>query len=468
VLTDLPGVLTAAVYDSSGHVVPLAALQLRIVSSAPTSFAEMVTARAVSPSRPGSVPVTVGSAQGFLVDSAGRIQLAFKLGKFAQTVRVEMRTAVSGLASPDTLSFVVTAGRTVQINPSPRDTAAYVDGSYQIVARPTDAYGNATSDVVRFSGDSAAASTTASGAVTGRQIGRALFRLEAAPARDSVWTSVVPRGTLAAIRGSAANALVQFNLDGSGLTVLNAKAVSDPSWSHVGNKLAFVAHDVSVGEGQIIIRDMTSGTDKPLIPNASDYEVAPTFSGDDSSVLFAGRTVLSNILRVRLDGSATDTIAVPPPYPPNYGTDPTFDGAYTSYSSPSASAGGRYVAYNGLASCCVTWVVYVKDLQTGTRTKIASRELPKWLGSTDTLVAHVLDGFDLMRSDGSRVRGIPYPRITTLDGMRYDVSPDGRWIAVATYIGSNSKTSIELVNLTTGVRLPLAFTSGMTYPAWRP
>jgi hypothetical protein len=198
--------------------------------------------------------------------------------------------------------------------------------------------------------------------------------------------------------------------------------------------------------------------------------VSPAFSGDDASVVFAGRTSLYRIIRTKIDDRKTDTIATPPPWPPNYGApgDPSPDGAYTTYAEPAASVNGRYVSYTGWAPCCVAWIVYVKDLQTHTATKIPTRETAKWLGSTDSLVAHVWEGFDIVRPDGTRVRGISYPMVRTLGGMRYDASPDGKWLAVSADIARDGPRVIELVDLSTGMRLPLGFTGDMGSPAWRP
>ncbi|MDP1860598.1 MAG: hypothetical protein Q8K82_18125 [Gemmatimonadaceae bacterium] len=457
-LTALAGTLSATVYDSTATPASGAAVALTVVSAAPAGWNEMVGVRhAEYPAAPWT-SIVAGTVQQFRADSTGRLRLSFRLGTVAATIRIELRPVAAGLAAAETLSFVALPGKATRIDPHPRDTAAYVDRTYQLRTQARDAYGNATADSVRFTGD-AVATVTAAGVVTGRRIGRALLRVEAATVRDSVWTSVVPRGVLVASRRFPQPALVMFALDGSDLTTIANRAVTSPAWTSGGERLVFTDFSAPLyfTGGRIFIHEFPSDMERPLIADygENDYQRTPVFSGDDASILFAGRVSLERILRVSIATGAVDTVAIPPP-----------DG--TSYGDPAASRNGRFVAYSEFPPCCSPWVVAVKDLQTGTTTKLPQREMPRWLGATDSLVTHVPAGFDILRPDGTRVRGIAYPGVLSSEGITYNPSPDGRWLAVSADISNDAERMIEIVDVSNGMRMPLAFTASFGSPAWRP
>ena len=66
----------------------------------------------------------------------------------------------------------------------------------------------------------------------------------------------------------------------------------------------------------------------------------------------------------------------------------------------------------------------------------------------------------LLRPDGSEARSVPHAADWP-GGWPYTMSPDGEWAVV-------QRGVLELVNLRSGLELPLAFTGGMGAPAWRP
>lgn len=462
VRTELPGVLIATVYDSTEQPVPFTDVMVSVVPSDFSNNAEMADVRAVGDTSMRWLALAPSGRQFFRTDSTGRVQLAVKLGTVATTVHLQLSSTHSGLA-PDTAGFVVVAGRTAHLIPAPRDTAVYVGRSYHLRVQATDAYGNATSETAKLASDSSAATIASDGSVTGVGLGRALIRLASVDARDSAWVSVVPTGTLAAVysRPGQLPEIVRVNLDGSAFSVIRPPTATSPAWSHAGNLLAFVNDTGSYG-GRIMVRDVATGAERPVTApfngaSTSGWGGDPAFSADDASVLYTiGETSQRRIARARLDGSRTDTIASPSP-----------NGVYNSCFSPVMSASGRYIAYTGVHyNCCPFVDVFIEDLQTGTTTKIADHETPKWLGKTDTLVAHTSSGFDVFTPDGARLRGIPYPPNQSSTLLAYDVSPDGQWLVV-------SFGQFEIVNLNTGMRLPLGFTAGdvpatWSEPAWEP
>jgi Tol biopolymer transport system component len=68
-----------------------------------------------------------------------------------------------------------------------------------------------------------------------------------------------------------------------------------------------------------------------------------------------------------------------------------------------------------------------------------------------------------MTPDGSEQRIISTPLRTYDPGI--DWSPDGKWIVVR----PNNAPALDLINVESGLTLPLAFTRGeLDLPAWRP
>jgi hypothetical protein len=475
VLATLPGVLSFTVYDSAGHPAPRIGLAFQLIDATPMppypEADRLIAVRAPASQYLPGLYLTTRAALDTKTDSAGNSTATISYGRTATTVRVELRTDPVSIARPETLMFVMRPGAAAAILVSPRDSALYVGRSYTLAATVQDAHGNAIPEAtarLTRSSDSTATDVSPDGVVTGRAIGRSLIRLSIDRLHDSAWISVVPPGTLAAVQQSAPGGLVQFQLDGSGFAVITPRPVAEPAWSPTGKSIAFV--DKSTFEytsgGRIMLRDAATGAETPLLSDYTpdrDWQAAPAFSGDGAQIYFAGRTILSHILRAPVGGGATDTIARPAPYPADITTP---DGWYTVLTAPAATTNGRFVAYTGVASCCVDWLTYVADLTQGTRTRITGREMPKWMPGTDSLIAHAWQGFDVLRPDGTLVRHVPYPVIATIGGMRYDIAPNGRWLAVAGDV--EGRRLIELVSLESGIRLPLAFTAGWSSPSWKP
>jgi hypothetical protein len=347
-----------------------------------------------------------------------------------------------------------------------------VGRSYTLSTALLDAYGNAAADPgprLKIVSDSSATTVSSTGVVTGHAIGRSLIHLSVDSLRDSVWTSVVPTGTMAAVRAQPNFALLQVAFDGSGLFVLTPRRVDFPAWSPGGDRVAFTDYStLDDYGGRIIVRDIGTGAERPLVGRYTpyqDYQTSPTFSADGAWVYYAGgASRLPSVIRGRTDGTAQDTLAVPPAGPAPY--DPTnlyLDSAYIGYAAPVPSPSNRYVAYTGMSPCCVGWAMWVQDLVNRTRVKIIDHELPRWIPGSDLLVAHGHDGFDIYRPDGTRLRGIPYTTMASPFVLSYDVSPDGHWLLAA-----RGSAGFELVNLESGMRLPLAFTASWSSPAWKP
>ncbi len=164
-------------------------------------------------------PINSFSPTTFVVDttgSAGEVGVHVQLGTVAGVARLIVAVPVLGLA--DTVSFTVLPGGTARISAGPRDTAIYVNATENLRATTADQFGNPRSgDTIRYTIASGPATTSGS-VLTGSGVGRVKIVASIGKAADTMFTSIVPQGTLAAV--SFDTAIVMFNLDGSGFVTL--------------------------------------------------------------------------------------------------------------------------------------------------------------------------------------------------------------------------------------------------------
>ncbi|HKG90949.1 MAG TPA: hypothetical protein VKA84_03585 [Gemmatimonadaceae bacterium] len=458
---ELPGRLVVVLYDSAGK--PRADAEVGVLAVTPPGGSSFDPALEFRPAdRPDAPWSDVWQTR---TDSLGRASFAVKLGTVAGQMVAALYWNGRRLDQSDTVQFAVLPGAAARVEMLPKDTALYVGRSYQLRMRVLDAHGNVRGDPVAVRSDSSAVAVAAGGAVRGERIGRALVRATAGRAADSAWASVVPAGTLAATRIAAgmSDHLAQLNLDGSELRVVVPRPVHTVAFASSGGWMAIVdGSEGRYGNGRIFVRD-AQGAERPLLPDYDDYnetQQGPRSSADDRWIYFAGRTTYhTSILRVHPDGSGLDTVAAPQA------------GTGSAFRDPAPSPDGRMVAFLGGTSCATACSaaggIQVRDLGTGATIAAGlPGEQPRWIPGTDTLVVSTPAGFIVMRPNGAVVRRIAFP----LSGFSpFDLSPDGRWIAVATdAVPPMGWRQVVLLSLDGKLRLPLAFTGGVVAPIWHP
>ncbi len=454
--SELPGLLEVQLNDSVGR--PLANTPVSFKPLSPpgvSPFEEVILFHAPADSS------NWWSVLGIQLDtdSSGTVQALVKLGNVAGRVEAVLRAQFPGGGSVvDTVRFLVAPGAPVSIDLQPGDSALYEGGSYALRMTVFDRAHNERDDRPTIGSDSTAISL-GGGAVSARHVGRALLLARLGDVVDSAWVSVVPHGVLAATRagfGDQPDQLLQFELDGSDFQVLDARSIEQVSWAPSGKQLTFVDRS-AMGYfygGRVFLRD-AQGAERPLLADYTDYEtqISPRFSSDEKWVYFAGRTTWTSIVRAHTDGTGFETLASPP-----------ID-SYGSYFDPAPSPDGRYLAYTAFSPCCLQSGLRIVELATGNTVLGPAVSQPRWMVGSDSIVASTGAGFSIVRLDGTVARTVAAP---LYGGAPFDLSPDGKWVAVSSNHGEWGPRTIDLVRLEDGMRLPLGYTIDMGSPAWRP
>lgn len=398
-------------------------------------------------------------------DAEGRAAVWVHLGTLAGPIGI----VITGDSLPvrDSASFTVLPGAPVAIDVRPRDTSLYVGASMRPRVRSLDRLGNARPDPVTIAvGDSVVAA--GAGAVTGRRYGRDAYDVSTPTHSLRAWVSVVPEGTIAAqVAGYAGvHGVGVINLDGSGGRLVVASndygpaAARNPQWSPDGRRIAFM--DGYYERSRAYTVDAGGGTPRRLTDeqwaaaNQVYLEGWPTFSADGRWIYFsAGPTYFPGgfrIWRAPSDGSAA----------PERVTS-TAQGGHVADASPD----GSRLAYFHTAS----YSVHVLDLPSGTDALFPGATWavnPRFSPSGEHLsyVASI-DYGDPTRKGKVMVHriGDAAPRAVTASGRYYGAntwSPDGRWVIARTQQG------LEVVEVATGLALPLPWSYDFSDPDWKP
>ena len=466
--TELPGALVVAVFDTAGKPLREASVYIN-ATVADTSAAPTVALYFRYPGAGSSSwQALVAERQPFRywlrTDSVGEVRIPIRLGQLAGRVGATVAVAGQEARSTYTVWFNVRPGAAARVRLAPRDTAVYVDHSYQLRPRVVDRYDNARSEVPDVAGDSTAVALTTTGLATGRSLGRARFRASWHSLTDTAWASVVPHGTLAAVTSWPSH-VVMFDLDGSGYHTIAPQYVGFISWAPSGTRMAVQdnggATPYCYYEGFAAVIDV-SGNERQLVnvgdcSNFMEAQRTPRFSHDETWIYFERARYASgagsfgpSIYRVHPDATGLEAIRTPD------GT-AILDGMH-----PAPSPTGRYLVYSVYVPY-PTLETRVLDTSTGQTAVISGVEGATWMKGSDTLIAFRSAGHAsivLLRPDGSEVRSVPYD-FGWSGSPPYDVSPDGRWLVV-------QRNGFELVSLESGAVIPLTFTIGLGAPAWRP
>lgn len=385
-------------------------------------------------------------------DSSGLASVLVRLGAVAGTGMILVNAPTAGLL--DTAKYTVRAGNPVRITVAPRDTALFVGGTAAMRATAADRYGNSRNDAATYTTTNSHISVSG-GVVSGATIGRSMVSARVGTFRDSMFVSVVPRGTIAAYVAMRSTgdqlAVYTFDLDGSHFrqlvnTVIFAGYFGEmpPVWSQDGKSIFY--HDNKNDHTRMLmVVDAASGVSRRLIAPSLQLpdERRPTRSADGQWVYFNGPDYgVSQAYRVKTDGSIRELL--------------TPGGATQSYPQPSPDG---------------TQIVYVSSSKLETMT--LATKVVKRLGNTAVLarwspsgsyIAYKDDGVGLwiVRPDGTGARQVAAQ--TQFDQF-FDWSPDEQYI-VATASGT-----VALVDVNSGEVLPISITAksiALASPSWKP
>jgi Tol biopolymer transport system component len=358
----------------------------------------------------------------------------------------------------DTARFEIQPGAFAGVRATPEDTAVYAGQTVPVRAWRVDAIGNPRSESVSLAVASGPATLdVSSGIATTSAIGRVAVVASAADFSDTAWISVVPRAELATQRFQVGNGgpigiyLVETN--GTVLGQLthgleNDSDIQGWEWSPDGDRLVF-AHE------QFIYR-LTPGEPKvPVFRTDGGLLSTARLSRDGAWIYYTEQRSAEphrGNLRVRIDGTDRQPLG----HPSSFGLD--------RYPAPSHD--GRFLAYATDRSPCGQDVcIQILDLATnqdrvyGTRGYFVRGRLAAW-SPVEDLIAYANESrIAVIRSDGTgeRILASDIHAVTWMDW-----SPDGRWLVVAGY------GPVLLIDVHTGMRLPIAQLYDYGPSAWRP
>lgn len=402
-------------------------------------------------------PVTSQFFGGFVADSTdsrGRASVLIQLGQYSGAAKLLVSVPEFGLQ--DTARFTVLPGNAVHVVAQPKDTALYVGKSFQSRAVVTDQFGNPRSDPVSYANTTPAITLTSSGTVTaGASLARGFYTASAYGLTDTGWVSVVPPGTLAALQTTTfaghPPGIVFFNLDGSGYQWLNPGGGfynAAPSWTPSGLTVAFGWNSGS--RNWLYARDLAGIERSLLTPGDSGLTIAswPAYSHDGAYVYFSGATTGNfGLWRANADGTSPHLLYTDPSGLA-WRSSPSPDGTRLAFADASTSPSGVQVLT--IATHTVsTWALV--------------GHTPRWspVGETIAFVTPYGGSVYVVNSDGTGVRQV------SPAGKNYDEA-SLTWSTDAAWLVARGSTALELINVTSGVTLPLGYSTPFIEPAWKP
>ena len=363
--------------------------------------------------------------------------------------------------------YTLLPGAPAHVRADPSDTVVYVGGA--VTYRPfiTDANGNRRSDTPTYQYQSlnSALSISAPGKATGAVIGRGLVAVTTLGFTDSLYASVVPKGRVAAEYSASdlgGGYIVVTNLDGSAFDTIPGSfpGGGSPDWSPVDRTL------VLNGESYppfLFSIDTTGHTRRIITDPLVRSEWYPRYSHDGSYIYFTGIDSVTNcwgVWRVQPSGSAlehvvADTSDCGPyvyqgPPSPHYASSPSPDGTRLVY------VGAPGIPYLG-------GTLRVRTFATGADTSLGVLgDVPRWSPAGEWIAYDSSGTLMLIHPDGSGHQTLLYRGQVGMLMPAVAWSSDGQWLLYRGY------DRLVLVQVATGLRLPLAFTIGLADPTWQP
>lgn len=370
-------------------------------------------------------------------NARGEVSVRLSLGPVAGAASVIASAPALGYA--DTARFTVEPGAAAKLIAEPRDTAVYAGGAYTLRMRVTDRLGNPRQDPVTLA---PARGVSVEGTqIRGNDVGRTYVVTQVTGIRDSVWVSVVPRGTIAA---RDADGIVLFELDGSGFRrVLLRGGVERLSWAPSGEQLAFGANN------RVWVTDLQGTNRAVAVPGVNNFHgvYAPSYSRDGRWIYFNSLEETyywrsEFIWRVRPDGSGMERVT------------PTGVTENPGEQFPSLSPDGSRLALYSYDH------VRVRNLATRGVSLAVRGTNPRWSPVSDQIAFWSQGRIMLTAADGTGLRNLsPDTPVGT-----FDWSPDGRWL-----ITRLTRSQLALIHAQTGEIIPLPYSSGwdVEYPVWK-
>ena len=408
-------------------------------------------------------------------DSTGRAAVTVQLGSVAGQIRIAIDgietdyaiapSGPNGRVVPvhDTVTYTVLPGAAVALDVQPSDTSLYVGKRYQLRARSLDRAGNSRPDQISLGGADSVLAWDGALGVIGRSFGRGFTDVSTATHHARVWVSVVPTATIAVTIGGYALdfGMGVINLDGSGRRLIfgpnRLSTVNSPRWSPDGKSIA-------AAYGRIYLVDAASGINRLAtgdIPGG-EAEWGPSFSPDGRWIYYTKGPYGGSqytLWRVLVDPGSTPEQLPLPMQNAQFQPDVSPDGLRVVY-----LGGGGYLHELTLANGSDRTITAAHGPVSTPRYSPDGSTLA-YLWSTAFNDFDPAAGLYTIPVQGSTAQRIT-PTVTsdsfmwTYGGNSW--SPDGDWIVTDTY------GQLWVVNVKTGLMLPLPWSFDYSAPDWKP
>lgn len=417
----------------------------------------------------GFVLVAYTNDPGFVID---RLPVTTDGNGYAAVWVEAKQWAATGkvvIVAPDGQSveahYTVLPGAPAFVRADPSDTSLYVGGS--VTYRPfiTDTYGNRlpVAPTYQYQSLSGALSVSGLSKATGAAIGRGSVAVSALRFADTVWASVVPQGRVAAQYGGCEDNcgpgyIMTLNLDGSAFDTIPGSFTLNHSldWSPDGASIVVYRHLPNY----LAAIDLAGHTRRIVTDLLMRSESFPQYAHDGSYIYFTGEDSLTNcygVWRAHPDGTALEHVVADTsdcgPYvyqqlapTPDYASSPSPDGTRIVYVN-------RTLRVHTLATAADTSLGVVGDR-------------PRWSPTGEWIAYDSLGTLMLIHPDGTGRQGLLFRGDPGLPGV--DWSPDGQWIVYWGYDLSTGLGGLHLVQVATGLKLPLRVAVGLGEPTWQP
>lgn len=355
---------------------------------------------------------------------------------------------------------------------TPADSTLYVGATYALRVNGSTVAGNPQLEAVTFTAVGPAVGIEPGGILRGLQHGRATIIARAGDLVDSVHVSVVPPGMIAAwwlpAESGAPGKLMTFQTDGAAMTLMSLpESVCGQSagvqWHPDGESIVFAVSTPEVAcHDPRLYRAAPGQPTERIVQDASLVlgEWWPFYDAAGEWIYFAGRTggQSGELWRVRADGDGAERLTAEADW-------------FELDDYPSPSSDGTRILHGSNRWALQPASIHILDLQTRAVDDLAiTGGAPRWSPQEDRIAYWLDDIYFVARSDGTEHRQLAPARFSGGFVDPPSWSPDGEWIMIVApdpEAHAPLYGRLEVVHVSTGMNLPLAWSSQMTNPSWR-